>query len=284
MARSPTPAPQPAKLSRGELERGIRRLEKRLEEVNKFDPKTLDQQDPYGTIRPLTASIETALVDTFGVNTTEHNRYYHAAHFNWPIRMGSEVSHSVKVAHVTKDRLRSIQLLESAIAHLKEKLEDMEDTAGSATPAHTPDITSRKVFIVHGHDDGMKDSTARFLSSIGFDPIILHERANTGRTIIQKFREEAKDVGFAVVLLSPDDETRAGQHRARQNVILELGFFLGRLGPERVAALKKGDVETPSDFDGVIYTAFDGGGSWKVALSKELQAAGYSIDWNAVVT
>ena len=104
-----------------------------------------------------------------------------------------------------------------------------------------------------------------------------------GRTIIQKFREEAKDVGFAVVLLSPDDETAEGQSRARQNVILELGFFLGALGPERVAALKKGDVETPSDFDGVIYTAFDAGGSWKVALSKELQAAGYSIDWNAVM-
>ncbi len=85
------------------------------------------------------------------------------------------------------------------------------------------------------------------------------------------------------MLLSPDDETTAGQRRARQNVILELGFFLGALGPDRVAALKKGDVETPSDFDGVIYTAFDGGGSWKVALSKELQAAGYSIDWNAVM-
>lgn len=283
MARSPTPDPQPAKLSRDELERGIRRLEKRLEEVKQFDPQTLDQQDPYSTIRPLSASIETAIVDTFGVNTVEFNRYYRAAHFNWPIRMGSEVGHSVKIAHVTKDRLKSIQLLESAIAHLKEKLEDMGDTPAAATLAYTPDMTSRKVFIVHGHDDGMKDSTARFLNSIGFDPIILHERANKGRTIIQKFREEAKDVGFAVVLLSPDDETAEGQRRARQNVILELGFFLGALGPERVAALKKGDVETPSDFDGVIYTAFDAGGSWKVALSKELQAAGYSIDWNAVM-
>ena len=83
MARSPAPDPQPAKLSRDEMERGIRRLEKRLEEVKQFDPKTLDQQDPYGTIRPLTASIETAIVDTFGVNTVEHNRYYRAAHFNW---------------------------------------------------------------------------------------------------------------------------------------------------------------------------------------------------------
>jgi predicted nucleotide-binding protein len=127
----------------------------------------------------------------------------------------------------------------------------------------------------------MKEGVARYLSTIGFEPIILHEQPNLGRTIIHKFRDVAQAAGFAVVLLSPDDETTAGQHRARQNVILELGFFLGALGPDRVAALKKGDVETPSDFDGVIYTAYEG--NWKAALANELQAVGYDIDWNKVM-
>lgn len=270
---------QPAQLTRDQIERGIRRIEKRLEEVRKLDPNSLDRQDPYATLRPLTTSIDTAIVDTFGVGTVEHKRYLSAAYFNWPIRMGGGIPHSEKVAHVAKDRLKSIQLLESAIAQLREKLEDMDDTP-TAAPVSSG-VSSRKVFIVHGHDDGMKEGVARFLASIGFDPIILHEQANRGRTIIQKFREEAQDVGFAVVLLSPDDETTEGQRRARQNVILELGFFLGALGPDRVAALKKGDVETPSDFDGVIYTAYEG--SWKAALATELQATGYEIDWNKVM-
>ncbi len=279
MARTLTPELQPAKLTRDEIERGIKRLERRLDEVTKFDPETLDRRDPLSTVRPLTTSIDAALVDTFGVNTVEYKRYRSAAYFSWPLRVGGETSHGEKVQSVRQDRQRSIQLLQGAVDQLKEKLEEIGE---AAAPAHTPDVTTRKVFIVHGHDDGMKDGVARFLTSIGFDPIILHERANMGRTIIQKFRDEAKDVGFAVVLLSPDDETTAGQHRARQNVILELGFFLGALGPERVATLKKGDVEAPSDFDGVIYTPFDSGG-WKVALSKELQAAGYAIDWNVVM-
>lgn len=288
MARRPTSDHQPAQFTRAKIERGIKRLEQRRKEVEQFDPTAVDPRDPSATTRPLRTAIEATMVEVFGAGTIEHNRYYTAAFFSYPISMAGPVSSHEVIAALTRERVKSIQLIESAIAFLKERLEDFpeEETQAApvaATPAHTLDITSRKVFIVHGHDDGMKEGVARFLGSIGFAPIILHEQPNRGLTIIQKFREEAKDVGFAVVLLSPDDEITGGQHRARQNVILELGFFLGALGPERVAALKKGDVETPSDFDGVIYTAFDGGGGWKVALSKELQAAGYSIDWNAVM-
>ncbi|KRB23795.1 hypothetical protein ASE05_13070 [Mesorhizobium sp. Root172] len=136
------------------------------------------------------------------------------------------------------------------------------------------------MFIVHGHDNGTKESVARFVTRLGYEPIILHEQANKGRTIIEKFRDEADSIGFAIVLMSPDDELVSGMKRARQNVILELGFFLGRLGPSNVAALVRGDVETPSDFDGVIYTKVDDSGIWKVLLAKELKAAGYLIDLN----
>lgn len=144
----------------------------------------------------------------------------------------------------------------------------------------------RKVFIVHGHDDAAKEGVARFLEKIGFEAVILHECPNKGRTIITKFREEAEDIGFAVVLMTPDDHGgKVGcetSPRARQNVVFELGFFIGMLGPARVAALVKGELEKPSDFDGVVYISLDNG-TWKMALGQELQAAGYEIDWNQVM-
>ncbi|HAE54972.1 MAG: hypothetical protein CMI62_02975 [Parvibaculum sp.] len=144
----------------------------------------------------------------------------------------------------------------------------------------------RKAFIVHGHDDAAREAVARFLERLNFEAIVLHEQANQGRTIIEKI-EAHGDVGFAVVLLTPDDIGGMSEDdlrpRARQNVLLELGYFVGRLGRARVCALKKGDVEVPSDFDGVVYQNLDAAGAWKTALGKELQAAGFNIDWNLIM-
>jgi predicted nucleotide-binding protein len=146
---------------------------------------------------------------------------------------------------------------------------------------------SNKVFIVHGHDGEARESVARFLSQVGLAPIILHEQANRGRTVIEKV-EAQSDVGFAVVLLTPDDEGKAKgsselEPRARQNVLLELGYFIGLLGRENVCALKRGTVEIPSDFAGVVWETMDYGMGWKQALGRELSAAGYEIDWNKVM-
>lgn len=147
--------------------------------------------------------------------------------------------------------------------------------------------SSNKVFLVHGQDNETKSIVARFLEHCGLQPVILHEQADQGRTIIEKFEQNA-DVAFAVILLTPDDlgaltavasEPGALQPRARQNVILELGYFIGRLGRDRVCALKKGDVELPTDFSGVVYTPYDGGNEgWKIKLARELKAAGLSVD------
>jgi predicted nucleotide-binding protein len=120
----------------------------------------------------------------------------------------------------------------------------------------------------------------------GFEPIILHEQANKGRTVIEKV-EANSDVSFAVVLLRPDDEgcVKGGtaEPRARQNVLLELGYFIGKLGREKVCALKRGRVEIPSDFAGVVWETMDAGNGWRQALGRELQAAGHTIDWNKVM-
>lgn len=144
---------------------------------------------------------------------------------------------------------------------------------------------ARKAFVVHGHDDGSREAVARFLEKIEFQPVILHEQANQGQTIIEKI-ERHGDVGFAVILLTPDDEGGAKggplQPRARQNVLLELGYFIGRLTRSRVCALKRGDIEIPSDFGGVVYMPYDENGGWKMALGRELEAAGFEVDWNLV--
>lgn len=142
---------------------------------------------------------------------------------------------------------------------------------------------SRKVFVVHGHDEGMKSSVARFLEKLDLQPIILHEQPNGGKTIIEKFEANA-DVAFAVVLISPDDEGNEKgkkdklQSRARQNVILELGYFIGRLGRAHVCALQYGEIETPTDVLGVLYVPYDLNGGWKIQLIKEIRAAGISLE------
>ena len=156
------------------------------------------------------------------------------------------------------------------------------ETEATMLPERKPS-SARKVFIVHGHDEHAKEAVARFLARLHFEPIILHEQASQGRTVIEKI-EAHSDVGFAVILLTPDDQgSSAGQQsqpRARQNVLLELGYFVGRLGRSRVCALKRGELEVPSDFGGVVYESFDPAGAWKTSLGRELQAAGFGIDWN----
>lgn len=147
--------------------------------------------------------------------------------------------------------------------------------------------TSKRVFIVHGHDGEARETVARFLSTIGLEPIILHEQANRGRTVIEKVEANA-DVGFAVVLLTPDDVGRAQsasdlEPRARQNVLLELGYFIAKLGREGVCALKRGEVVIPSDFAGVVWEEMDSAGGWKAKLGRELEAAGQEIDWNKIM-
>lgn len=159
--------------------------------------------------------------------------------------------------------------------------------AGGEAPTRTLISPSERIFVVHGHDEGARESVARFIEQMGFVPIILHEQANRGRTIIEKVEAYA-DVGFAVVLLTPDDEGRSRgmstwEARARQNVLLELGYFIGRLSRERVFALKRGDVAIPSDFAGVVWQTMDADGGWKHALAREWKDAGYAVDMNRLL-
>lgn len=146
--------------------------------------------------------------------------------------------------------------------------------------------SDKKVFLVHGHDPEMKETVARFIQNLGLEPTILSEQVHKGRTIIEQI-EAHTDVPFGIVLLAPDDVgTEKGQEhelkpRARQNVILELGFLMGRLGRDRVCAIRKGSVEIPSDFHGILWIGWEE--DWKMKLIKELKAAGIDVDLNKIL-
>lgn len=154
------------------------------------------------------------------------------------------------------------------------------------TPLQSPAGLTR-VFLVHGHDVAARESVARFIEQLGLEVVVLHEQPSGGRTIIEKLEGNA-DVGFVLVLLTPDDLGRAVADtdlspRARQNVILELGFFVGRLGRNRVCALHKGPLDLPSDILGVVFVELDSAGGWRLAVAKELRQAGLPADLNRVI-
>lgn len=149
---------------------------------------------------------------------------------------------------------------------------------------NTTTTNNTSVFIVHGRDDLAKTEVARFIEKLGLDAIILHEQDNGGKTIIEKI-EEFTNVGYGIVLYTPcdrgaleGDETL--KTRARQNVVFEHGYLIGKLGRNKVSALVKAQVEIPSDLNGLVYTELDKAGGWKLSIAKELTREGYSIDLN----
>lgn len=147
----------------------------------------------------------------------------------------------------------------------------------------------RKVFIVHGRDNEAKFEVSRFIENLGLEPIILHEQASRGRTIIEKIEHYANDADFAIILYTPCDNGRgihesnvAPKKRARQNVIFEHGYLMSKLGRENVCALVKDDIETPNDISGVVYIDLDPYEGWKRAVAKELQSCGYTINYKNI--
>jgi len=146
---------------------------------------------------------------------------------------------------------------------------------------------SNNVFIVHGRDYSPMKELKAMLKEFGLNPIVLHEQPSGSRTIVEKL-EKYSDVGYAFVILTPDDVGGSsrdrrmlrfeGKERARQNVILEFGFFMGLLGRDKVCCLYKGDVELPSDMHGIVYIPFkDSVREARDMIIKELKEAGYEI-------
>ena len=164
---------------------------------------------------------------------------------------------------------------------LQTYLEEMEESQNSLNENkdnHNIDLT--RVFIVHGHNGEIKQKVARLVEQQNIKPIILDEQVNTGKTIIEKF-EQNSNVGAAVCLFTADDTGKANKEkddkpRARQNVVLETGFFMGKLGRERLVIIAENRIELPSDMQGIVYI----NNNWELDMLKELKNMGFNIDLN----
>jgi predicted nucleotide-binding protein len=145
---------------------------------------------------------------------------------------------------------------------------------------------NKKIFIVHGRNINMRDKISSLLGRLKIDYVILETEYNNGATVIEKFIKNACDCRYAIVLFSADDvgryddEKSEFKSRTRQNVIMELGYFLGLIGRKNITILHetRTDIEKPSDFDGIVYEPFDEYGAWKSKIIKEMKRAGIYID------
>jgi predicted nucleotide-binding protein len=284
--RGTTPPPfiQVKNFTVPEIDQGIAKLRRRISEVTGL------QQGVHfrdGRVRNAESNIRETIRDVFGPTSPEFNDHQYHDIWHGGLNMNDDDhDRQQKFAQGTVD---SIVMLEGLIGRLEEKRADIAAAPAISSPggnALAPaQADTRTVFVVHGHDEAAKHTVARFLEQLHLAPIILSERPNEGRTVIEKF-EKNSDVGFAVVLMTPDDMGyQRGMEdqprpRARQNVILELGYFVGKLSRARVAVLYKGSVELPSDYHGVIYIQMDDGDGWKLKLAKDLKHAGMEIDLN----
>ena len=262
-------------MNRPSKSKAIERLQKVLDEIPEL--KQLDRNSPE--FKKWQRNTKVAITQTFG-NDSQHITDFDNISFS----AFSSSDSVLQKAYV--DGLESAApVLASMIEEINEYWEDETQTPTSSEIREDTKITTNEIFIVHGRDEGAKNMVARFLERLDLRPVILAEMPGEGRTIIEKFEQHAQ-VGYAIVLLTPDDvgllqgDENDLKPRARQNVIFELGFFIGRLGREHVCALIKGDVEIPSDYAGVEYIPFIDSDSWKMGLIRELRSGGFEIDAN----
>lgn len=168
--------------------------------------------------------------------------------------------------------------------------EEIQSNQVDASIPHQPGTTlttnnSKRVFIVHGHDNTLRLDVEMTIKQLGLQPIVLFKQADRGATIIEKLERECSDVAFCIVLYTPCDhgceiDKNEYRPRARQNVVFEHGMMVAKLGRSRVVALIEKGVEIPGDLSGVIYKEVDPRGHWKLELVGEMQAANLDVDAN----
>ena len=269
-------------MERQKKAKAIERLRNVLDQI----PELKQIQRDLSEFKKWHRDTQVTITHTFG-DKSSHIKDFNNIRYHLRAFAGNTPEHRFQEAYV-RGLEAAASVLESMIDEIEEYWEEDEQSPNSSNSTVNLRKDTNKVFVIHGHDEAARETVARFLERLNLEPIILHEQPNKGRTIIEKFEDYAI-VGFAVVLLTPDDvggvvgKTDDLNPRARQNVILELGYFIGKLGRERVCPLVKGDLEKPSDYDGVVYTKLDEADGWKMKLVRELKAAGFDIDANRAV-
>ncbi len=222
---------------------------------------------------------ERFLIKKYGENSYEHKKFLDT-YFTPVVWIDTDEFEEAKLSiQCCAEGLRSCK------AVFETYLEDIDDEdKSSAQPIAKPKTSNmNKIFVVHGHDSAMKHAVARLIEKQDLNAIILSEQANKGKTIIEKF-EENSDVGSAICLFTSDDlgHTKAESKeipRARQNVVFETGYFMGKLGRNKVVIVAENGLELPSDMQGIVYTDKN---NWQFDVLKELKSIGYIIDYNKI--
>lgn len=265
-----------------DIDNGIRKIKRRITEIEKLIEENINNND--GRVSIAETNMRETIREVFGQNSPEFHEYQNLDLWDGGMVYSEEEAQRNFHGGVTK----AMRILEGLIGRLKEKKDDIVLENEKLKETTTVLVDTRKVFIVHGHDEEAKLNVARFIEKLNLIPVILAEQPNEGKTIIEKF-EKHSDVGYAIVLLTPDDicfyknDKTKQTPRARQNVILELGYFIGKLSRAKVSALYKDSVELPSDIHGIVYIAMDTSDGWKLKLAQEMKQAGMKIDMNLAI-
>lgn len=236
------------------------RLEKFVKEAKEFLEKDITASNPE--FIAWNNSLIRYMEKNYGTTSTTTNNFKKRSYSLGVYTLGTPQSSFIHAYKKDmKITLRELEIL------LEEEIENDD------IPTITEKRETKKVFIVHGRDDSKKYELSGFLYEQGLIPIILHEQVNSGQTIIEKI-ENNSDVACAIILLTPDDEGKLKNSenplktRARQNVIFEAGYFMGKLGRNRTILLS-GVEETMSDIDGIVYLDIN---NYKSSLLQELKA------------
>jgi predicted nucleotide-binding protein len=307
------------------------KLRRRIADLEAFDPNRIEnRKDP--SIEALSKAIDGTLIEVFGADTPEYERYSGAKHIDTAPFIMNGTPIALVRSGLEQGKTLAIALLDQAVAAFEEAIAEGKAfasavAAAAATPEPAPSIARkaapepepapsiakkpappdasaaanakeptaaapplerapgslRDVLVVCGHDTVVSGEVARFLRKAELDAILMHEQGSEALTDIERL-ERHSGVGFAVVLLPPEEEDKGavanGAHRPRGRgaLVAELYYFAGKLGRGRVCALTTGETAA-APVSGVSYAAYDPYEGWQKVLLKALEDAGYHIDW-----
>lgn len=260
-------------------DKALTKIQEYLAKVEKMETMSDDEGDELR--EELNISIRTLIPLAFENGEKKVKDF--DSYVNWFIAVAGERKSPTEKQKEYERRLKDTKKF------LRAWKEELEMTSDARVAKSDGAITRhpKRIFIVHGHDGKAKLELENLLTRLNLEPIILHRMPDKGRTVIEKFEGESKGTSYAFVILTPDDECLLSDEetglqkrvkRARQNVVLEMGFFIGSLGRERVCPIYKKGVEIPSDITGVLYKRFNESVEELYGeIRKELVTAGYQL-------
>ncbi len=250
----------------------IEKFKKLTKEIDVMLPSRIDPSSEEFT--SWQTKVERLLDRIYGSDSKEAKKFRNTLFWS-PVYIGSMDADQMNIdaCHNALESTRAI--FKVYIEELEENLQDSEQPAEFEEEEMVHDFD--KVFIVHGHDGELKQKVARLLEKQGIEAVILSEQPNQGMTIIEKIEAYSEGVDAAICLFTPDDEMKDGTKRARENVVLETGYFIGKIGREKTIVIVADGVMNLSDLKGIVYVSDK---NWELDVLKELREIGYSVDFN----